>query len=130
MITTISVPAAPGEILDKLTILDIKSERISDEIKLANIRLEQDLLNQIVKQDIPASPHLSALIKTLKTINEELWDIEDDIRDCERNKNFDDQFVKLARAVYHTNDKRCDVKREINQYLGSQIIEEKSYQAY
>lgn len=130
MITTISIPVSPGEILDKLTILDIKSERISDEIKLKNICLEKDLLDDIIKRDIPASAHLSELTKTLKAINEELWDIEDDIRDCERNKNFDDQFVKLARAVYHTNDKRCEVKREINQYLGSQIIEEKSYQAY
>ncbi|MSR88374.1 MAG: hypothetical protein EXS67_01805 [Candidatus Margulisbacteria bacterium] len=126
----ISVPVAPGELIDKLTILEIKLERISDAEKLKNIHLERNLLTQILTKDVTTSQILSNLSKELKKINETLWVIEDDIRDCERQKDFGNRFVELARAVYFTNDKRCEIKRDINLHLGSQIIEEKSYQAY
>lgn len=130
MSTTITVEVAPGELIDKITILAIKLERITDEAKLANVRIEHDTLCAARDANIAASAEMDALTADLKGINEELWVIEDDIRDCERNKDFGETFVKLARAVYFTNDRRADVKRKINDLLGSRIVEEKSYAAY
>ena len=130
MSVTVSVNVAPGELIDKITILEIKLERIEDETKLANVRLEYDTLNAARDEAIPKSEELDQLSAELKKINEALWEIEDDIRDWERAKDFGDGFIKLARAVYVTNDKRMAVKRQINDLLGSALVEEKSYAAY
>jgi hypothetical protein len=127
---TLLVETAPGELIDKLTILEIKSERITDEGKLANIRRELESLDRVRHEELPASPELSRLTADLKKINEQLWNIEDAIRDCERRGDFGQQFIELARAVYHTNDRRAAVKRKINELLGSAIVEEKSYTIY
>jgi hypothetical protein len=121
---------APGELIDKITILRIKSERISDEAKLKNIRTELDILQKTQAEEVPQSAEMARLEGELKTVNEALWDIEDDIRDCERAKDFGEEFIRLARAVYITNDKRAALKKEINLLLGSTIVEEKSYAKY
>ncbi|WP_366511512.1 DUF6165 family protein [Maricaulis sp.] len=121
---------APGELIDKITILRIKSERIADEAKLKNVRTELDILNETLAKDVPASEELTRLDTALQAVNLELWVIEDDIRDCERNGDFGPEFIRLARAVYVTNDKRAALKKEINLLLGSNIVEEKSYAAY
>ena len=128
--TTLHVPVSVGEVIDKITILEIKQERIPDPAKLENIRRELTMLQEVVKAEIQPSNELDALHAKLKGINEELWQIEDDIRDKERAKSFDDEFVRLARAVYVTNDQRAAAKRDINELLGSTLVEEKSYAAY
>ncbi len=130
MTTTIMTAIAPGELIDKITILRIKSERISDEAKLKNIRTELDILQKTQAEEVPQSAEMARLEGELKTVNEALWDIEDDIRDCERAKDFGEEFIRLARAVYITNDKRAALKKEINLLLGSTIVEEKSYAKY
>ncbi|NQU57105.1 MAG: hypothetical protein HQ513_07710 [Rhodospirillales bacterium] len=130
MSVTVSVDVAPGELVDKITILEIKLERITDAAKLTNVRIEYDTLSKARDDAITASEELDRLTTELKQINESLWVIEDDIRDCERAKDFGDGFVKLARAVYVTNDKRMAIKRQINDLLGSRLVEEKSYAAY
>ncbi|WP_203293323.1 DUF6165 family protein [Maricaulis parjimensis] len=121
---------APGELIDKITILRIKSERIADEAKLKNVRTELDILTATQKEHVPASDEMIRLEEALKTVNEALWEIEDDIRDCERQGDFGAEFIRLARAVYVTNDKRAALKKEINLLLGSTIVEEKSYAEY
>ena len=126
----IQVPVSPGEVLDKITILEIKSERISDTGKVANVRTELALLQETWSRSVPADPVIDDLHRQLKEINETLWEIEDDIRDKEREKSFDAGFIELARRVYFTNDQRSRVKKELNLHLGSAIIEEKSYQEY
>ena len=126
----IHVPVSPGEVLDKITILEIKSERMTDPDKVANVRTELKLLQDTWAHNIRDDDMIRKLHAQLKEINETLWEIEDDIRDKERVKEFDDRFVELARAVYFTNDKRSRVKKELNLYLGSEIVEEKSYQDY
>lgn len=126
----ISVPVSPGEVLDKITILEIKSERIEDEAKRVNVRKELQLLSQVWNQSISEDDTIRSLKSRLKEVNEALWEIEDDIRDKERARKFDEEFIRLARAVYVTNDKRSEIKKELNLHLGSQIVEEKSYQAY
>jgi uncharacterized protein YukE len=126
----IHIPMSPGELLDKITILEIKSERISDAGKVANVRRELDLLNATWAKAVTSDDTVERLHRELKAINEELWEIEDDIRDKERVKEFDERFIELARAVYFTNDKRAAAKKELNLHLGSQIVEEKSYQDY
>jgi transcriptional regulator of nitric oxide reductase len=126
----IHVPVSPGEVLDKITILEIKSERIGDPEKVANVRAELKLLQDTWADNIRDDDTIRKLHAQLKEINETLWEIEDDIRDKERVKEFDERFIELARAVYFTNDKRSRVKKELNLHLGSEIIEEKSYQDY
>ena len=126
----IHVPVSPGEVLDKITILEIKSERMSDEAKLANVRRELELLNDTWTQTVSGDAVVDRIHDQLKNINEALWEIEDDIRDKERAKEFDKRFIKLARAVYVTNDRRSQVKKDLNLHLGSEIVEEKSYQDY
>lgn len=121
---------APGELIDKITILRIKSERIGDEAKLKNVRTELDILQKTQSAEVPQSDEMVRLEDALKTVNEALWEIEDDIRDCERNGDFGEEFIRLARAVYVTNDKRAALKKEINLLLGSTIVEEKSYAEY
>jgi transcriptional regulator of nitric oxide reductase len=126
----IHVPVSPGEVLDKITILEIKSERMSDPEKVANVRVELALLQETWSQAVAEDDVIRELHAQLKEINEGLWEIEDDIRDKERVKQFDARFIELARSVYFTNDRRSEVKKKLNLHLGSQIIEEKSYQDY
>ena len=126
----IKVPVSPGEVLDKITILEIKAERISDPEKVANVRVELALLQETWAETIRDTDVIQDLHVKLKEINEALWEIEDDIRDKERAKEFDERFIELARAVYVTNDRRSEIKKELNLHLGSEIIEEKSYQDY
>lgn len=126
----IKIPISPGELLDKITILEIKSERIDDVEKVQNVRRELELLNTEWDSAGADSPEMTELRARLKTINESLWEIEDDIRDKERAGEFDDRFIELARSVYVTNDDRAAVKKEINLLLGSEIVEEKSYKEY
>lgn len=119
-----------GEFFDKITILEIKKERISDEAKLVNINKELDALNTLL-DSLPFSRiDVENEVSELKAINEKLWVIEDDIREKESQKLFDDGFIQLARAVYFTNDRRSEVKHEINLKLGSDFVEEKSYEEY
>jgi hypothetical protein len=126
-----TVPVSIGEVADKITILQIKSERLSDPERLVNVREELRQLSDVFAAQLPATgPELDELIEALRTVNASLWEIEDDIRECEREQAFDDRFVALARAVYQTNDRRAALKREINVLLGSRLIEEKSYTAY
>ena len=127
---TIKVELAYGELLDKITILQIKSERIADENKLSNVNKELSLLNDLWALDKKSSVDISEEFSALKAINEKIWDIEDGIRDKERVKEFDQEFVELARSVYFSNDKRAEIKRAINLKLGSDLIEEKSYADY
>lgn len=124
----VMAPVSPGELLDKITILEIKAERISDPQKNANVRVELDLLNTIWA-GIP-EVDVDAERSALKSVNEKLWEIEDDIRDEERAKRFGERFVELARAVYVTNDERARLKKVINTKMGSAIVEEKSYSDY
>jgi hypothetical protein len=127
---TILVEVAAGELVDKMTILEIKMDRIKDEAKLVNIRAELATLRAARAQAIVESEELSRLSAELRRVNEALWRIEDDIRDHERAKNFGPTFVELARAVYLTNDRRSDLKRQINELVGSRLVEEKSYARY
>lgn len=126
----IRVPISPGELLDKITILQIKSERIGDSAKVANVRTELALLEKVWDEAVEADDEIAVLTAELKAINEKLWEIEDDIRDEERNKRFGERFIELARAVYVTNDERAEAKKKVNLHLNSTIVEEKSYQDY
>ena len=126
----IQVPVSPGEVLDKITILEIKSERISDAGKLANVKRELELLQAAWRQSVDEDETVRRIHSELKTINEALWEIEDDIRDKERAREFDQRFIDLARSVYVTNDQRAEAKKALNVHLGSEIVEEKSYQDY
>ena len=126
----ITCPTSAGELLDKLSILEIKSEKIIQEDKLINIKNELQVLTKVQNNSINYDSTVSDYFNKLKEINIKLWTIEDDIRDCERNKDFSNTFIQLARAVYKTNDVRAAIKKEINLYLGSNIVEEKSYQDY
>ena len=119
-----------GEFFDKVTILEIKKERISDAEKLVNINNELDALNDLLAKLPFSRDDVAKEVAELKSINEELWVIEDDIRDKESQKSFDQAFIDLARSVYFTNDRRSDVKRDINIKLGSDFVEEKSYEEY
>tara|TARA_B110000438_G_scaffold295877_1_gene339653 strand:+ start:514 stop:897 length:384 start_codon:yes stop_codon:yes gene_type:complete len=125
----INTPVSLGELLDKISILKIKQSNIKDKGKLIYIDEELSLLEKTLRisiKDKKISDYLEKLVK----INLELWKIEDDIRDCERNKKFDQKFIDLARAVYYTNDKRSQIKLDINNYFGSKIVEMKSYEKY
>ena len=126
----LSIPVSVGEIMDKITILEIKAERILDAEKLANVTAELDTLRTLVTHDALNTASIKALVAELKDINEALWDIEDDIREREYAKDFGEAFIALARAVYVTNDKRAEVKKQINLATGSTLIEEKSYEDY
>jgi len=130
---SMQIEVSNGEILDKYTILEIKLQEIKDEAKLANVRKEYESLqpainaiyNSTLKQDVLVELH-----KDLLNVNKTLWNIEDQIRDCERDKNFGEEFIELARSVYYTNDDRAEVKKNINMLTGSSLVEEKSYQQY
>jgi hypothetical protein len=127
MSVTPHVPLSWGEVLDKITILEIKSERIEDAAKRANVVTELTALRAIAA---PVLDEVSLLISQLRVINESLWEIEDNIRNKEAAASFDAEFIKLARAVYHTNDARAAVKRRINLELKSALVEEKNYMPY
>jgi hypothetical protein len=126
----IKVPISPGELLDKITILRIKSQRMSDPAKLSNVRLELRSLEATWSGSAYAGIDIDADVAALLSVNERLWVIEDDIRDKERAQAFDAEFIRLARAVYVENDERAAIKRRINTKLGSSIVEEKSYREY
>ena len=123
-------PVSPGELLDKLTILDIKAERIDDAEKRSNVLHERQVLEEVWDEANLETRETVRLRAELKRVNEALWEIEDAIRECERDSDFGPRFIELARAVYKTNDRRAAVKRAINETLDSTIIEEKSYKAY
>lgn len=119
-----------GEFFDKVTILEIKRDRISDAGKLVNINKELDALNKLLDQLPFSRSDVEEDVAALREVNEKLWVIEDDIREKESKKLFDEEFIELARAVYFTNDRRSEIKREINIKLGSDFVEEKSYEDY
>ncbi len=125
------VPVSWGELLDKITILQIKQVRMTDPVKLRHVRDELECLSGIAEQArVEDSPALERLINELRRVNETLWEIEDEIRECERCRDFGKKFVELARGVYTTNDRRAALKRELNELLGSELVEEKSYREY
>ena len=126
----ITVPVSPGELLDKITILRIKSTRISDPQKLANVRTELQVLEATWRGSPYAKAGIEAEVIALLEVNERLWVIEDGIRDKERAQEFDADFIRFARAVYFENDERAAIKRRINTKLGSELVEEKSYAEY
>jgi len=127
---TIQATISYGEFLDKLTILEIKAERITDAAKLQNIKNELNIVNKLWLENAASKIDISKELTALKKVNEKLWEIEDAIRDKERQQEFDQQFIELARSVYFENDDRANIKREINIKLGSDLIEEKSYSDY
>ncbi len=126
----LQVPVSVGEALDKITILQIKLAHISDAAKRANIQNELDALLPLVAGDAFTTDQMQALMAELKSVNEALWDIEDDIREKEAVESFDAEFIRLARTVYITNDKRAEIKKQINLATGSALVEEKSYESY
>ena len=130
MTAQISIPVAPGELIDKLTILAIKDARIDDAEKRANVQREFALLDAVRQSAVPDTEEIRGLTDALRAVNETLWDVEDRLRDMERAGTFDSAFVEDARLVYKTNDRRAALKREINLALGSEIVEEKSYAPY
>ena len=126
----LQVPVSVGEVLDKITILQIKLAHIYDSAKRVNVQNELDALLPLVAGDAFTTNQMQGLVAELKAVNEALWNIEDDIREKEAAKSFDAEFIKLARAVYVTNDKRAEIKKQINLETGSALIEEKSYESY
>lgn len=128
--SAIAVDISPGELIDKITILEIKQERIADGDKLRHVNAEWAALSACRDRAISPSPELAALTSALKQVNERVWDAEEGLRDCERQQAFGAPFIELARSVYRTNDRRVELKRRINALLGSPLIEEKSYAPY
>ena len=128
--STIQTPVSYGEVIDKITILEIKSERIGDPAKRANVGVELDMLNATWRESPVSRTDIAAERAQLRAVNEALWDIEDHIRLKEKAKAFDGEFIELARSVYIRNDERAAIKRAINEKLGSTLVEEKSYQSY
>jgi hypothetical protein len=126
----IRVPVSFGEVIDKITILEIKTERMTDPAKIANVRRELVALEGAWRESTASATDIDGLRAQLKVVNERLWEIEDDIRDKEHAQSFDAGFVSLARSVYIQNDERARLKREINSALGSSLVEEKSYKDY
>jgi hypothetical protein len=130
MIETVEIPVAIAELIDKITILEIKNERLRDLSKLVNVRAELSFLVQRRDAILSATPLLDQLAARLKDTNSRIWDLEDTIRECDRRKDFGALFVDTAQKIYRANDERAAIKREINLFCGSVIIEEKSYAAY
>jgi 3-methyladenine DNA glycosylase/8-oxoguanine DNA glycosylase len=128
--STPQVPVSWGEVIDKITILEIKSERLSAPEALANVRAELALLAGVARDPLAGNDRLSALKAQLQAVNQALWDIEDEIREKEARLEFDEGFIALARSVYRQNDDRAAIKRRINDLLGSELVEEKSYKSY
>lgn len=126
----ILIPASAGELIDKITILEIKLKNIVDPVKNRNVSIELEALSKCFEENIIQSNEIEELKTNLKQVNSALWNIEDDIRQCEQAGEFGEKFIELARSVYRQNDKRAALKKEINIMLGSSIIEEKSYADY
>lgn len=124
------IPVSLGELLDKITILRIKKERLNDDRKRENVLKELTLLEKVLAEQVPQVEGLDKLVQELYQTNLTLWDIEDDIRSCERKRDFSERFIELARSVYFTNDQRSKIKYQINTLLLSEIVEEKSYEPY
>lgn len=124
---SLAIPSSLGDAADRITILAIKSERMREPAKLANVRKELGEISEVFFAMIVRTPQFDALFERLKAVNEQLWEIEDAIRLCEANGDFGLEFIHLARSVYQTNDTRAAIKREINTLLGSDLVEEKSY---
>jgi len=125
----INTPISLGELVDKISILMIKKKNISDSIKLQHVNKELEFLQKTLKKYI-SEDEINEFLLKLVNINSKLWDIEDDIRECERKKSFDQTFIDLARSVYFTNDERAKVKNDINKTFGSELVEVKSYEEY
>ncbi|MFI5380092.1 MAG: DUF6165 family protein [Tepidisphaerales bacterium] len=123
----IAINVSAGELIDKMTILEIKAEQFQDAGKLAHVRQELELLRAAWRKSIAPTPQLLEVTQQLASVNRELWRIEDALRLCEREQGFGPRFVELARSVYRNNDRRCELKRRINELTGSQLVEEKSY---
>jgi hypothetical protein len=126
----IETPLAIGELIDKITILEIKVQRLCDPQKIKNVEVELSLLCKKRSAAVPVSPKLDELAAQLKSVNEQIWDLEDAIRECERKDDFATKFIEIARSIYRTNDERAAIKRQINIECDSELIEEKSYAAY
>ena len=124
------VPISWGELFDKITILQIKLENLTSKNALENVEQELKKLQSILTQNGPKTTETIQLEGELRRTNQQLWGIEDKIRDKERTNSFDDEFIQLARSVYITNDERSRIKRKINELLGSELVEEKSYAKY
>ena len=126
------IEVSNGEILDKFSILEIKLQEIKDEAKLANVQNEYDSLKPVVEEIYNSYDRISLniLYKDLVNVNKTLWNVEDHIRECERNESFGQDFIELARSVYYTNDERAEIKKKINLATGSALVEEKSYEQY
>ena len=124
---SLAIPSSLGDVADRITILTIKSERMRDPAKLANVRKELAEISEVFFDAVARTPEFNGLFERLKPVNEQLWEIEDTIRLCEARGDFGPEFVRLARSVYQTNDLRAAIKRELNTLLGSDLVEEKSY---
>lgn len=124
------IPISPGEMIDKITILQLKSEKIEDDVKLQNVLRELDLLQEVWINSIYCDFDISEEKRALYNVNLDIWNIEDGMRDKERTQNFDDEFIEIARREYKANDLRAKIKKTINNKLGSYLSEEKSYQPY
>jgi len=129
-IPPITTEISPGELFDKITILELKNERITDPAKLANVRLMLEDLERTRDANLPASAELADLVAELYLVNGRIWDAEDALRQAERRKDFGAEFIEMARSVYRENDRRAALKRQIDERLGSRLVEEKSYTAY
>ncbi len=127
---TVKVDISAGELIDKLTILQIKAERIGDPSKLNNVQIALRHFSEIRDNALSPSDKLTRLEKRLKALNEKLWDIEDEIRNCEAAKDFGPRFIELARSIYQTNDERANMKKQIDELVGSTLTDEKSYADY
>jgi hypothetical protein len=128
--TTPQVPVSWGEVIDKITILEIKREKLTSPDALANVRTELEMLTAVAREPLIRNDRLAELKAQLQAVNQALWNIEDDIREKEARQEFDERFIALARSVYRQNDERAAIKRRINDLLGSGIVEEKSYRSY
>lgn len=126
----INTPVSPGEVLDKITILEIKAINIKDIEKQNNVKVELNLLLKTWSEHVQDSTEITDLKQQLKKVNQDLWNIEDDIRIKESKREFDEEFIQIARSVYVENDKRAAVKKAVNLFLGSELVEEKSYEDY
>jgi len=126
----VTIQTSWGELLDKITILQIKAEKITDAGKKVNVDRELAELVSVMQKAGPLADEVMAVMEQLRDANARLWAIEDDIRRCEREQRFDEEFVRLARAVYMTNDRRAELKKRINMLLDSDLVEEKSYESY
>ena len=125
--STLLAPVSPGELIDRLTILNIKSQRVSDALKLQMVRREREALLEVRNRSVPQNDQLDQLTRELEQVNQRLWEIEDDIREADRAGDFGPRFIELAKSVYRTNDRRAELKRQINALLGSTIADVKQY---